>query len=212
MATVFVLAASCDTGAVGLSQWASRRGPSDLVRVQRHLADVPERSLNVPRELIYDTIRLDATYNAGVISNWYFRSYVAFLRKSAGITPGERFDLGRVRAAPGLPTLLGLDDGRRIFLSPRLEFESASAFVEQARRFEETAAARIAVREYTGDRLVVDVTTRRPGVLCVIDNAAPGWTATVNDQPVASEVLFGTFKAVRIEAGESRTVWTYSPW
>jgi len=29
---------------------------------------------------------------------------------------------------------------------------------------------------------------------------------------VASESLFGTFKAVRIGAGESRTVWTYSPW
>ena len=212
MATLFVLAASCDTGAVGLSQWASKRAPSDLVRVRRHLADAPKRSLHVPRELVYDTIRLDAKYNTGVISNWYFRSYVAFLGRSLGVAPGEKIDLARVRPAPGLATFLGLDDGRRIFLSPRLEFESASAFVEEAKRYEETAAVRIAVREYTGDRLVVDVTTRLPGVLCVIDNAAPGWTASVNEHPVAIEELFGTFKAVRIEAGKSRTVWTYSPW
>jgi hypothetical protein len=212
MAAVFVLAASCDTGALGLSQWAGRRGPSDLVRVQPRLAGAPERSLNVPRTLIHDTIQLNAQYNAGVISNWYFQSYVTLLRKSGGFSPREKIDLERLRAVPGLASLLGLDDGKRIFLSPRLEFESASAFVEEAKRHEEKAAARIAVRDYTGDTLVVDVTTRLPGMLCVIDNAAPGWTATVNGRAVPIEALFGTFKAVPIEAGASRAVWKYDPW
>lgn len=212
MAVVFVLAASCDTGALGLSQWAGRRVPSDLVRVEPRLAGAPERSLHTPRVMIHDTIQLDARYNTGVISNWYLQSYAAFLRKSADVAPPDKLEMERVRAAPGLAALLGLDDGRRIFLSPRLEFESASAFVEESKRYEEKAGASIAVREYTGDTLVVDVTSSLPGVVCFIDNAAAGWAATVNEHPVASESLFGTFKAVRIGAGASRVVWKYDPW
>ena len=212
IAAAFVLAAACDTGAIGLSQWAGRRAPSDLVRARADVSGAPMRSLGVPRMLIYDTIQLDAKYNAGVIANWYFQDYVAFLRKSARIAPGEKLELDRVRSAPGLAALLGLDDGRRIFLSPRLDFESVRDFVEESKRYEGTAAARIAVREYTGDALVVDVTSAASGFVCVIDNAAPGWTATVNERAVPGQTLFGTFKAVRVEAGVSRVAWKYDPW
>ena len=212
IAAAFILVAACDTGALGLSQWAGRRAPSDLVRARAHVGSAPMRSLGVPRMLIYDTIQLDAKYNAGVIANWYFQGYVTFLRKSAGIAPGEKLELDRVRAAPGLAALLGLDDGRRIFLSPRLDFESAKAFVDESKRYEQAASARVAVREYTGDTLVMDVTSALPGFVCVIDNAAPGWTATVDERAAPGETLFGTFKAVRIEAGASRVVWKYDPW
>ena len=146
------------------------------------------------------------------MADWYFQGYVTFLRNSAGIAPGEKLELDRVRAAPGLAALLGLDDGRRIFLSPRLDFASARGFVDESKRYEQTASARIAVREYTGDTLVVDVTSALPGFVCVIDNAAPGWTATVNEHAAPGETLFGTFRAVRVEAGASRVAWKYDPW
>ena len=56
------------------------------------------------------------------------------------------------------------------------------------------------------------MTSAAPGFVCVIDSAAPGWTATVNERAVPGQMLFGTFKAVRIEAGDSRIAWKYDPW
>jgi hypothetical protein len=210
VAAVFVAFAALDTGAVGLSQWAHRRGPQERVRFQV-LAGAARKSLDVPRTLEYGTIQLDERYNAGVIANWYFRNYVGFLRSSAGIAPGEKLELERVRTAPGLATVLGLADARRIFLSPRLDVESPSVFAEETRAYEKKADAGIVVRKYDGDTMALDVTTRLPGVLCVIDNVAPGWGATVNGRSVPIEALFGTYKAVRIEAGASRVLFTYRP-
>jgi hypothetical protein len=212
LAAGFVVFAACDTAGIGLSQWASPRVPSDLVRMRPDVASAPRESLTVPRELERDTIQLDARYNAGVIPNWYYGSYVDFLRESAGLAPEEKLRMPRVAPVPGMPAFLGLEDGRRFFFAPKLEAESVSAFVDAAMRFEAEAQARIAVRDYTGDVLVADVATRLPGVLCFIDNAAAGWTATINGRPAPVERLFGTFKALRVEAGSSRVVWEYRTW
>jgi hypothetical protein len=212
LAAGFVVFAACDTAGIGLSQWASPRGPSDLVRMRVNVLSTPRESLTVPRELERDTIQLDARYNAGVIPNWYYGSYVEFLRESAGLAPDEKLRMPRVAPVLGMSAFLGLVDGRRFFFAPTLEFRSVSAFVDAATRFEAEAQARIAVRDYTGDVLVADVVTRLPGVLCFIDNAAAGWTATIDGRPAPVERLFGTFKALRVEAGSSRVVWEYGTW
>ena len=209
LAAGFVVFAACDTAGIGLSQWANRRDPSDLVRMRADVASAPRESLSVPRLLDWNTIELGPQYNTGVIPNWYYRSYIDFLRNSVGLAPDEKLRMPSVAPVPGISRLLGLDDGRRFFFVPGLEFASPAAFVDAAARFEADAAARIEVRDYTGDLLVADVETRLRGVLCFIDNAAPGWTATVNGRPAPAEKLFGTFKAVHVEAGSSRVVWEY---
>jgi hypothetical protein len=209
-AAAFVAVVSLDTAPVGLSQWAGRREAPERLRFQLHLADVPLRSLGVPRSMAYDTIQLDEKYNAGVIPNWYLRSYVQFLRSSAGLGPQQRLEVDCL-GAPDLAAQLGVTDGRRIFFAPGLDAETPSAFLEQTRLHEAEAGVRFAVPVYTGDTLVVDVTTQRPGFLCVIDNLAPGWRATVNGRAVPIEALFGTFKAVAVGPGTSQVVFEYSP-
>jgi hypothetical protein len=208
---IFVAVVCVDTGSVGLSQWAGRRQPSDRLRFQPRLAAAPMRSFGVPRSMTYDTIQLGERYNAGTIANWYFGSYVTFLRNGAGIGAGEKLDLERCRTSPDLATVLGLTEGRRVFFAPGLAARTPSAFLEEVRVYEREAEVRIAVAAYTGDTLVVDVTTRLPGFLCVIDNVAPGWQASVNGRDVPIEALFGTFKAVAIAAGTSRVDLQYSP-
>ncbi|HKD19095.1 MAG TPA: hypothetical protein VKG23_14675, partial [Thermoanaerobaculia bacterium] len=118
LAAGFVVFAACDTAGLGLSQWASRRDPSDLVLMRANVASTPFESLTVPRKLERDTIQIGAKYNTGVIPNWYFRSYIDFLRESAGLGPDEKLRMPRVAPVPGISTLLGLDDGRRFFFVP----------------------------------------------------------------------------------------------
>jgi hypothetical protein len=212
LAASFVVYTACDTAGIGLSQWASRRLPSDLVPLRANVASAPRESLTVPRTLAADTIQLGARYNAGVIPNWYYRSYVDFLRRSAGLTADEKLRMIRDEAVPGMATLLGLGDGRRFFLVPGLELRSAAEFVDAAARFETESGAKIDVGEYTGDVLVADVTTRLPGVLCFVDNAAPGWSATIDGRPAPIETVLGTFKAIHVAAGSSRVAMEYRAW
>jgi hypothetical protein len=61
------------------------------------------------------------------------------------------------------------------------------------------------------DRLVVDATARRPGVLVVSDTWAPGWTATVDGHAADVERVDYVFRGVRVGAGRHHVVFAYRP-
>jgi hypothetical protein len=61
------------------------------------------------------------------------------------------------------------------------------------------------------DRLVVDATARRPGVLVVSDTWAPGWTATVDGRAADVERVDYVFRGVRVGAGRHHVVFAYRP-
>jgi uncharacterized membrane protein YfhO len=49
------------------------------------------------------------------------------------------------------------------------------------------------------------------GYLSFIDNWAPGWKARVDDKPANIELLFGTFKSVRLTQGKHKVRFYFEP-
>ncbi len=52
---------------------------------------------------------------------------------------------------------------------------------------------------------------RVAGYLSFIDNWDPDWKAWVDGQPVEIELLFGTFKSVRLTPGKHKVRFSYQP-
>jgi hypothetical protein len=69
-----------------------------------------------------------------------------------------------------------------------------------------------AVERYTPEQVIVRVNTAQPATLVLGDADYPGWTATVNGEPVPVGVYAGFFRAVDVPAGESEIVFSYRPW
>ena len=59
--------------------------------------------------------------------------------------------------------------------------------------------------------MTVDVQAPRPGLLYLADTWFPGWTATVNGQPVPILVANYAFRAVPVPAGRDVIQFTYWP-
>jgi hypothetical protein len=57
----------------------------------------------------------------------------------------------------------------------------------------------------------VAIVTTEPGRVVFTDAWSPGWTATINGEPVAIEKVFGAVKAVTIPAGASNIHFKYRP-
>jgi hypothetical protein len=151
-------------------------------------------SLSQPRLLLGRTLSLEPGFHVGVIPNWYFERYVTFL----------------IRAAEDVESrdvLLGLKDGRRLFISSRLGFDTAGAFLDDCER----AAGDVEVSAYTGDELRCRVVLKDDGYLSFIDNWDPDWRVYVNGEERSLEQLLGSFKSVRLEAGEHQVVFSYRP-
>ncbi|MCA9910523.1 MAG: YfhO family protein, partial [Anaerolineae bacterium] len=67
------------------------------------------------------------------------------------------------------------------------------------------------IREYTPERVVVDVESAYPGYLLLTDAYYPGWRATVNTESVPIYRADVMFRAVAIPAGKSEVVFEYHP-
>ncbi len=73
------------------------------------------------------------------------------------------------------------------------------------------AEADATIAEYAENRVVVDVTTRAPGVLLLTDAYDPEWTATVDGRPTTIYPADVLFRGVAVPAGGGRVVFEYDP-
>lgn len=106
--------------------------------------------------------------------------------------------------------LMGLESGRRVFVTTNPAHASPEAFIADARTRVANSEAR--VTHYDGDELVVHVRNQQAGYLNFIDNWDPDWRACVFSREVPINKPFGTFKAVSIPKGEGIVRLRYSPW
>jgi uncharacterized membrane protein YfhO len=64
---------------------------------------------------------------------------------------------------------------------------------------------------YTGDELVWEINAPVGGYLSFIDNWDRGWKVFIDGKVVDIELLFGTFKSVRLTPGNHSVRFSYQP-
>jgi hypothetical protein len=187
-----VLVTALDTRPVGSQTWTY---PATMTeRKQLDVARQIRASFDLPRTEEPKQLPTTSAFSVGVLPRWYFARYNDFLAR----TDAER-DARR--------KLLGVADGQKLFLSRSISHETVRAFLEDSARF--GASARVA--SYDGDALALDVDAPAAGFVSFIDNWDAGWRASVDGQPAPIELLFGTFKSVRVQAGAHRVAFEYRP-
>ncbi len=73
-------------------------------------------------------------------------------------------------------------------------------------------AGRVDELKYQGNRVVLRASMSRRGVLVLSDNFLPYWKAEVNGKVVGVQRAYTTLRAVPLERGENRVVFTYDSW
>jgi hypothetical protein len=192
MLVALLLASALDTHPVGSHTWTY-----DATMPPRESRDVTSeirRAFDAPRTDEEKLIPTVAQFNVGIMGNWYYRRYVTFLERAAREPEAKR-------------KLLGVADGRKLFLSRAIDQETIGAFLADSASF--GGATR--VTSYTGDDLALDLDAPVAGYLSFIDNWDADWRATVDGTPAEIVQLFGTFKSVRVAAGAHHVVFSYRP-
>jgi hypothetical protein len=154
-----------------------------------------ELSFRVPRTDHNNSISLGPNFSVGILESWYFSRYIKFLKESE-----DQLDARRL--------LLGVRDGRKIFFSEAIEHSTVQSFLRDALRYRDTGH----LLSYTGDELRWEIDAPAKGYLSFIDNWDWGWEASVDGKPVWIELLFGTFKSVRLTPGQHHVRFHYRPW
>jgi hypothetical protein len=192
-----------ETCGYGWLQWSNL---STVYQTHREIVDIPTRlreGFTRPRVPTMSTVSLGARSQLGILSNWYYDSYVQFLKTHVPHPDDLAVNTEQFHAVPGLMEMLGGTDGRRLFFVPRLDYATPQEFVTAAREFEQMHQCHTEVQMFDGDHLRVTAISAAPGFLCYIDNWDPVWKCSVNGTPVTIKVLMGTFKAVSLSPGTS---------
>ena len=108
---------------------------------------------------------------------------------------------------PARRILLGVQDGQKIFFSESIGYPSIESFLQDSLRYRQTGR----LISYNGDELRWEIDAPRAGYLSFIDNWDPDWKAWVEGQPADIELLFGTFKSVRLTPGKHKVRFCYQP-
>ncbi len=203
---VFVM----EVAPLGLRQWAGPGAPGDVRPRALQVRQAIRASLVTSRSWTYDTIQLRPPFSVGTVSNWYFGRYIQFLHRSS-ISPDRTPTPEEIRATSGLERLMGLVDGRRLFVTRQLDHATVQGFLDDASATESECGASVRVADYDGDRLEAIVATGCEAYLSFVDNWDPDWRARADGRDVAIELLFGTFKAVRVGPGTRRVEFAYVP-
>ena len=178
---------------VGVRVWTFQR-QTEKNRIHLDVAKLNEASFRMPRTERNDTIGLGPNFSAGVLPNWYFGRYNKFLKDAEDEPEARR-------------TLLGTRDGRKIFFSESIGHSSVQAFLNDAARFQQPGQ----LLSYTGDELVWEINAPIEGYLSFIDNWDRDWKVFVDEKEADMELLFGTFKSVRLVPGHHRVRFSYQP-
>jgi uncharacterized membrane protein YfhO len=105
---------------------------------------------------------------------------------------------------------MGMEDGQRIYVTRALDHgASLKRFLADADLARGNAKA--TVNAYDGDVLDLAVSAQEPVYVSFIDNWNEDWRVLVDGREAKMERPFGTFKGVRVEAGEHRVRFEYVP-
>jgi hypothetical protein len=201
---VLVLLSAVDVWPVTARLWSERqvvprRVPFDVQAVLTRSLTVPRRAREGLISATYDPtlpgVRLSDSANVAIVPQWYFLRYARFLARYAQREPTE------------LNQLLGMRDGRRLFLSTRIDHEQLRGFLDDSG----ATAGQVVVQSYDGDRLETRVDLAADGFLTFVDNWDPDWRARVDGRPTTVLQAFGTFKAVAVPAGTHTVAFVYAP-
>jgi len=190
---VLLASAVLEMRPVGTHVW-THQGTYQPGRFTLDIAAINESSFRYPRIDNNFTIALSPVFSAGIIDNWYFSRYVRFLKE-------HKSEL------EALKVLLGVADARRVFFSESIEHPTITAFLSDEERYRDAGH----LLSYTGEKLNWEINTPVAGYLSFIDNWDYGWEVYVDGNPAKMELLFGTFKSVRVPPGQHRVEFSYQP-
>ena len=193
--TVLVLVATIETRHVGARMWTpSSPGKRQKNRIHLDVAKMNEASFQFRRTDHDSWIPLGLNFSVGVMGPWYFGRYNKFLKETEDELEARR-------------TLLGVKDGRKIFFSKSIKHPTVQSFLNDAARYQKPGQ----LVSYTGDELIWEINAPIEGYLSFIDNWGRGWKVFVDEKEAEMELLFGTFKSVRITPGLHRVKFCYQP-
>jgi hypothetical protein len=136
--------------------------------------------------------------DSGVYENWYFARYNHFLAVSEWEQPAR-------------DRLLGIDNGQKIYFSSTITATTATEFMADSDAYSRKSGFQYELISYTGDELHITVDSKAAGYLSFIDNWDAGWQAQVDGQAVSIDLLFGTFKSIRLPGGQHDVIFMYRP-
>jgi hypothetical protein len=192
---ILVLVATVETRHVGSRMWTpSRPGKIQKNRIHLDVAKMNEASFQFRRTDHDSWIPLGLNFSVGVMGPWYFGRYNKFLKETEDELEARR-------------TLLGVKDGRKIFFSKSIKHPTVESFLRDAARYQRLGR----LLSYTGDELMWEIDAPTEGYLSFIDNWDRGWKVFVDDKEADIELLFGTFKSVRLAPGRHRVRFYYQP-
>jgi hypothetical protein len=180
---------------VGARMWTpSFPGKTQQNRVKLDVAKLNEASFRYRRTDHGGSISLGPNFSVGVMLTWYFSRYNKFLKETENELEARR-------------TLLGVKDGRKVFFSESIEHDSVQSFLLDAARYGQPGRP----LSYTGEELIWEINAPIEGYLSFIDNWDPYWKVFVDEKTANMELLFGTFKSVRLPPGHHRVRFSYQP-
>ncbi|NMB55332.1 MAG: hypothetical protein GYA15_11575 [Leptolinea sp.] len=172
-----------------------------------NMAEDKRKILNISETIIPESFKYSRTdammaadvaltprYFVGYADDWYFARYKEFFTHYKYETQARS-------------ELLGLMEPKKLFLSTSIDFSNISSFLQDSKAF----PGQISTISYNGDSLEVNIESSKEGFFSFIDNWDPDWIAYVNKKPEKVDLLFGTFKSVRIPKGNSNVILQYSP-
>jgi putative flippase GtrA len=189
-----ILFSALDMRSSGSGMWIYPSPIKTTNRSRVNVAQMNLESFTIPRIDEQATVSLSSTFSIGTIENWYFNRYVQFLERTNNELNARR-------------QLMGMVDGRKLYFSQSINHPTIQAFLDDAAQFKDFER----VISYTGDELTLAVRTPTEGYLSFIDNWDGDWKVAVDSKPTPIELLFGTFKSVRLVPGEHRVIFSYRP-
>jgi hypothetical protein len=195
---------------VSVTQWSIPY--KSQARTLIPVTDIIRRGFDEQRKLDqYLLFPFEESYEAGLTESWDLTGHRSFFL---------RFFDQNGNARPFVPAdqitaakrVLGADGrAQRIFLTARIDYNSPIDFINDVDLTERDFHQKPRVDFYDGDTLRVSLQVSSPSWLSFIDNWTPDWEATVNGKRTRIELLFGSYKSVKIPAGIDVVEFRYRP-
>jgi hypothetical protein len=192
---ILVVVAVLEMRPIGTLIWTSQ-AEAQKNRYHLDVAKQNEISFQLPRTAHENSIPLSPNFSVGILENWYFSRYNRFIEEER---PTDEIDARMV--------LLGVTDGKKVFFSESIKHLAAQSFLHDANRYKNVGH----LLSYTGDELRWEINAPVAGYLSFIDNWDQNWRVCVDDKPAKIELLFETFKSVRLSQGLHYVRFYYRP-